>query len=112
MATSSACSRQDKKLREVSDQLTSLRATTTALGAAWLAGDISGTYTSTALDQTFALIDRQRMSLDASPRAVVDPRGARLSQAGERLSRLVAVLQEDVHRSDADSARRHLAEVS
>jgi hypothetical protein len=106
------CSRQDTRIRQLAEDFESLRSTTAGIGDAWLRGDVSGTYAATALDQTFRMLDRQRTELTASPRSLVDPRGAHLSQAGERLARLVAGLTEDVHRGDAEAARRHLGEVS
>jgi hypothetical protein len=109
---SSAFAREDSRIRQLAGNFESLRSTTAAIGEAWLTGDVSGTYASTALDRTFRMLDLQRTELAASPRSLVDPRGARLSQAGEHLARLVAVLTDDVHRGDANAARRHLGEVS
>ena len=82
------CAREDSRLRQAAENFESLRATTAAIGEAWLAGDVSGTFASTALDQTFRMLDLQRTELTASPRSLVDPRGARLSRVGERLTRL------------------------
>jgi hypothetical protein len=110
--TASSCTRQDTRIQQLTEEFASLRATTTGIGEAWVAGDVSGTYALTALDQTLRMLDRQRTELTTSPRSLLDPRGSRLSQAGERLSRLVVVLGEDVHRGDADSARGHMAEIS
>jgi hypothetical protein len=111
MAAASGCARQDTRMRQLAEEFESLRATAAAIGDAWLTGAVSGTYAATAFDQTFRMLDLQRTELASSPRSLVDPRGARLSQAGEHLSRLVALLGEDVHRGDADAARRHLREL-
>jgi hypothetical protein len=82
-----------------------------AIGEAWLSGDVSGTYAGTALKQTFHLVEQERASLAASPQALVDPRGAQLSQAAERLSRLLAVMMHDVCAANAAAVRQHLAEI-
>jgi hypothetical protein len=78
---------------------------------AWLSGSVSGTYTCTALEETFRLVEQERASLATAPRNLSDPRGARLSQAAEQLSRLLARLILDVRAADASSARAHVAEV-
>lgn len=110
--SSAACHRQDVKLQQHSEKLASLRATTTAVGEAWLAGDVSGTYAHTALEQTYMLVEQERTALAATPQALLDPRGAALSQAAERHSRLLALMIHDVRGADAEAARRHLADIS
>jgi hypothetical protein len=40
-----------------------------------------------------------------------DPRGAAMSQAAEKLSRLIAQLAGDTSAADADAVRRRLAEI-
>ena len=110
--TASGCTGQDARLQKQREAFASLRATTARIGEAWLAGDVSGTYTCTAFDQTLRLLDLQRASLTASPEALADARGGHLSQNAERLSRLLALLMQDVRRSDGSSARTHLAELS
>jgi hypothetical protein len=57
------------------------------------------------LDQTFMLVEQERAALAASPDALLDSRGAALSQSGERLSRLIAVLIHEIE--GADRARVH-----
>jgi hypothetical protein len=109
--TASGCASQDARLQKQQEAFASLRATTVRIGQAWLAGDVSGTYTYTAFDQTFRLLDDQRASLTASPQLLADARGGQLSQNAERLSRLLALLMADVRRSDGSSARKHLAEL-
>jgi hypothetical protein len=105
------CSRLDSRLQQHKEKLESLGATTAAIGEAWLAGSVSGTYSRTALEQTFLLVEQERATLASSPEALIDPRGAELSQAAERLSRLLAAMTQDVTRADTPSARRHLAEI-
>ena len=109
--SSAACHRQDQQLQQHTEKLASLRATTVAVGEAWLAGQVSGTYAHTALDQTFMLVEQERRSLAATPQALLDPRGAALSQAAERHSRLLALMIHDVQGADAGAARRRLAEI-
>jgi hypothetical protein len=105
------CGRQDQRLQQHQEKLESLGATTAALGDAWLAGGVSGTYTRTALEQTFRLVEQERSTLVSAPATLLDPRGARLSQAAERLSRLLASMMHDVSAADAPGVRRHLADI-
>jgi hypothetical protein len=110
--SSAACHRQDQQLQQHTEKLASLRATTVAVGEAWLGGDVSGTYAHTALDQTYMLVEQERTALAAAPQALLDPRGAALSQAAERHSRVLALMIHDVQGADAEATRRHLADLS
>jgi hypothetical protein len=105
------CGRQDTRLQQHREKFESLGATTAAIGESWLAGSTSGTFTVTALNQTFLLVEQERAALASSPEALLDPRGAELSQAAESLSRLIAQMQQDVRAADASSVRRRLANV-
>jgi hypothetical protein len=105
------CGRQDERLQQHREKFESLGASTSAIGEAWLAGSTSGTFTSTALEQTFLLVEQERYALASAPEALVDPRGAELSQAAERLSRLIAAMVRDVRAADAESVRQHLAKI-
>ena len=107
-----ACARQDTKLEQHQKALQSLRSTTTAIAGAWLDGKISGTYTRTALERTFQLIEQERATLAASPRMLSDPRGAQLSQAAEHMSRVVALMVNDVTTASGPSMRQRVAEIS
>jgi hypothetical protein len=108
---SPACNQQERRLQQHKEQFESLGSTTAAIGDAWLAGSVPGTYARAALEQTLRLSEQERTALAISPQSLVDPRGAQLSQAAERLSRLLAVMAEDVRAGDAPSARRHLTEI-
>jgi hypothetical protein len=105
------CSWQDERLQQHQEKFESLGSTMVAIGEAWLSGSVSGTYAVTALEQTFHLVEQERASLTASPQALVDPRGARLSEAADRLSRLLAVMIHDVRAANAAAVRQHLAEI-
>jgi hypothetical protein len=105
------CSRHDKRLEQHRENFESLGSTTAVVGEAWLSGNVSGTYTRTALEQTFYLVEQERTALAASPQSLLDPRGAQLSQAAERLSRLLAMIIHDVGAADAAAVRQHLAEI-
>jgi hypothetical protein len=105
------CSRQDERLQQHQEALQSLGASTAAIGQAWLAGSTSGTYTSTALEQMFVLVEQERTALTRKPASLADPRGAQLSQAAEHLSRLLAQMIDDVESADGRSVRRHLTEI-
>ena len=108
---SAGCSRQDERLRQHQEKFESLGSTTAAIGEAWLAGSTSGTYTRTALEQTQVLVEQERSALASVPEMLLDPRGAGLSQAAERLSRLLAAMIHDVGAADAESVRRHLTHI-
>jgi hypothetical protein len=109
--TGAACTRHDARLQQHKQKFESLGETTAAICEAWLRGDLSGTYTRTALHQTFMLAEQERTALAASPEALLDPRGADLSQSGERLARLIAMLVHDVEGADGDSVRERLAHI-
>jgi hypothetical protein len=109
MAT--ACDRHDQRLQQHDQKLESLAASTTAIGRAWLAGSTSGTYTITALEQTYALVEKERAALAKTPDVLVDPRGAELSQTAERLSRVLAAIRDEVRRSDAAAVRERLHDI-
>jgi hypothetical protein len=110
-AACGACSGPDKQLKEARKKLDGLAATTHAVGDAWLSRDVSSTYSRTAFQQTLQLLDKQRASLNASPKLLLDSRGAVLSQEAERLSRALAALIEDARGNDRTSAREHLSQV-
>jgi len=103
------CSRQDARLEEHKKNFESLGATTKVIGEAWLSGDVSGTYTRTALEQTFYLVEQERTKLASRPEMLQDPRGAALSQEAEQLSRVIASMMGDVGSADGDAARQRLA---
>lgn len=103
------CSRQDARLDEHKKNFESLAATTKAIGEAWLSGNVSGTYTRTALEQTFYLVEQERARLTSRPEMLQDPRGAALSQDAERLSRVIASMIGDVGTADGDATRQRLA---
>jgi hypothetical protein len=107
----SACTRQDQRLQEHREKFESLGSSTAAVAEAWLAGSASGIYTSTALEQLFVLVEQERSTLASAPDALLDPRGAELSQAGERLSRLIAAMTHDVRAADGASLRQHLTAI-
>jgi len=106
-----ACTHQDARLEQHKQNFESLGETTAAICEAWLGGDLSGTYTRTALDQTFRLVEQERTALAASPEALIDKRGAALSQSGERLSRLIATLIHEVDGANAASVRQLLTTI-
>lgn len=75
---------------------------------AWLAGDASRAYATTALEKMLQLADDERHAL-ASPQMLISPDGAALSQTGEQLSRAIARLEDSVRTSQEGSARDELA---
>ena len=109
MAT--ACGRQDQRLQQHDQKLESLAASATAIGRAWLAGSTSATYTITALEQTYVLVEKERAALAKTPDVLVDPRGAELSQTAERLSRVLAAIRDEVRGSDPAAVRQRLHDI-
>jgi hypothetical protein len=109
--STAGCSRQDSRLEQHTKNFASLGATVTMVTEAWLAGQLSGTYTRTALEKTFQLVEQERTALAQTPQALQDRRGARLSQVAEQLSRLIATLLLDVRGADGDAARRHVSDM-
>jgi hypothetical protein len=105
------CVRQDTRLEQHRKKFASLGETTAATVNGWLTGQLSGTFATAALETTFRLVEQERSSLAASPSLLQDPRGARLSETSERLSRLLAAAIRDVADANADAARQHLAEL-
>jgi len=105
------CSRQDARLEQHKKKFESLGATTAFTIDVWLAGEVSGTYTRTALETTFQLVEQERSALAKAPRWLQDPRGAALSVRAERLSRLLADLIADVGTADGASARQHVRQI-
>lgn len=105
------CNRQEAHLQQHQVSFESLGATTGSITRAWLAGDVSGTYAGTALEQTLSLVEQERRALTAAPEMLQDARGASLSQAAEHLSRVIASLIGDVKGRDGSGARTHLAEI-
>ncbi len=105
-----ACSR-DAALEQHRETLESLGATTAAIADAWLEGSASGTYARTSLERTRQLVERERTALAANAEALADARGAHLSEAAERLSRLLALLIRDVEHRDASAVRRRVAQI-
>lgn len=108
MLAATGCGRQDARLDEHHKNFESFGATTKVIADAWLSGQVSGTYTRTALEQTFYLVEQERSALASKPAMLQDRRGAALSQNAEHLSRLLASIIGDVTSADGQSARQHL----
>lgn len=104
----SSCSRKDQQLVDHSEAFQSLSATATAVVDDWLNGSISGTYTLTALDQTYLLVEQERASMSSSASTVIDPRGAALADSASELAHHIALMMAAVRSADAASARRQL----
>jgi hypothetical protein len=109
--TLTGCSSPEERIQHQKKAFRSLAATTVATAQAWLSGDTSGTYTRTALTQTLRLAEQERTALTADPQALAAPAGAALSRSAEQLSRLLAMLLQDVDAQDAHATRQHLAQL-
>jgi hypothetical protein len=105
------CSRQDRQLQDHQDAFASLSASTKKMVEVWLDGSTSGTYTLTALDQTLVMVEQERSSLAASPKLLIDQRGAAMADSASQLSRQIASMISDVRTANSDDARRHLEQL-
>lgn len=99
------CTSADSRIQLHAEKLASLRSSTQLVLDSWLSGRTRTVYTLTALEQTAALLDDERSELAQAPDALADPRGGRLSQAAERLSRRLAVAIQHVRRGNRDAVR-------
>jgi hypothetical protein len=106
-----ACTSQSDALTQHQEKLESLGASSAAIADAWLGDAISSKYTSTAFEQVYQLVEQERTALAAKPQALADARGAHLSAAAERLSRLLAVMMQDVAHGDPVALREHASKI-
>ena len=106
-----ACTSQSAALQQHQEKLESLGASSAAIAEAWLGGAVSTRYTRTALEQMYQLVEQERTALASKPQALADARGARLSEAADRLSRLLAVMMQDVEHGDAAALREHASTI-
>jgi hypothetical protein len=110
-AFTTACRRLDEQLQQHREKFESLAASAEFIGDAWLSGSTSNTYTATALSQTFLLVEKERATLASTPDALIDRRGAELSDSAEALARVIAGLLDDVRGADPAALRQRLAAV-
>jgi hypothetical protein len=109
--TVAACTSQGDALQQHQEKLESLGASSAAIADDWLDGAVSAGYTNTALEQVEQLVEQERTALASKPQALADPRGAHLSEAAERLSRLLAVMMQDVEHGDSAALRSHASKI-
>jgi hypothetical protein len=105
------CTSQSDALDQHQEKLESLGASSAAITENWLRGAVSGTYAGTALEQIHLLVEQERSALASKPPALADPRGAHLSEAADRLSRLLAIMMQDVEHGDAAALREHASKI-
>jgi hypothetical protein len=106
------CSAPQDRIQQHERQLRSLGATTAVVSDAWLSGRVSAAYAVTALEQTPALVERERAALGTDAELLRDAAGGQLSQAAEQLARQLAAVIGDVERADVAAVRRQLAGMS
>ena len=82
-----------------------------AIVDAWLRGSVSGTYTSTALEQMLTMVEADRAALTTSPKLLIDPRGAALADSAARFSQRLAAIMAAVQRADGATARAEAAAI-
>ena len=110
-AIAAGCASPDAEIQKHAEKMQSLRATTAAAAEAWLAGDASGTYTQTTLEQTFQLADQERAAVAATPQDLGSSPADAVAADGEQLMRRIAALSDAVRDRDAARVRRHLADL-
>ena len=98
---SAGCASPQRTIQQCQEKLESLAASTALLVDDFLGGQLSTTYTRTALDAIFTQVEQQRAALAATPELLADRRAAGLSQQAGQLSRLIAQMDQDVARGDA-----------
>ena len=106
-----SCSRQDRDLEQHQETLASLSSSTAAIVDAWLHGSVSGTFTLSALEQMLALVEQDRASLTASPKLLIDQRGAALADSAAQMSVRIASIMSAVQDADAHRAREQVAAI-
>jgi hypothetical protein len=104
-----ACGDDRRALADDRHVLMSCRETAAMLADGWLSGDLSTTYTRTALDTTARLLAERQSALAVDLSRLATPEGRSLSQSEERLSGRLASLSAAVGAADATAARRGLA---
>src|SRR5690242_17613428 len=103
------CGGKASDVQRHAEKIASLRASAVAVTNAWLAGDVSGTYTLTALERTFELVANEREAIASTPEDLALPGADAALRESDELTRSLAELWDAVRSADAASARRHLA---
>jgi hypothetical protein len=110
-AATAACSTAQNRIQHHQEKFRSLASTADTIGNAWLGGTVSGTYASTALEQTFLLVEQERRGLASAPRTLSDPVGAQLADAADQLARVIALLKQQIAAADVAAVRQHLSQI-
>lgn len=106
-----ACTSRSDALTQHQEKFESLGASTVAIAEDWLGGATSSRYTGTALEQIYQLVEQERTALARTPQALAETRGAQQSEAAERLSRLLAVMIQDIKRGDQAAFHDHASKI-
>ncbi|MCU1381431.1 MAG: hypothetical protein JWL71_128 [Acidobacteria bacterium] len=88
--------------------LTSSQATAAMVGDAWLSQAVTPIYAHTAFEATARVLNERHTQLSADLPLLATRDGAAMSDAEERVSRILASLSDAVERGDTAAARRHL----
>jgi hypothetical protein len=106
-----SCSRQDRELQQHQETMASLSGSTTAIVNAWLGGSVSGTYTSTALEDVLMMVEQDRYALAVSPKLLIDQRGAAIADSAAQLSQRLAAILSAVQQANSTAARAQVAAI-
>jgi hypothetical protein len=106
------CAGPDKRLHDTATALSSINATTRAVGQAWTERNASTAYTLAALDQALRLTEAQRADLLHDAALQSGSTGMRLVAHAEQLEHSLIELTSAVKRSDGDRVRRELNRLS
>jgi hypothetical protein len=107
----SGCGSTQDLINQQQKALISLSSTVTAVGKAWLEGNVSTTYSRTALETTARLLEKERAEIAASADALADPAVAAMSESQHQLARQISLLRKALEESDAATVRQLIAAV-
>ena len=105
------CGSNQDLVKQQQKALLSLNSTVTAVGNAWLEGNVSTTYARTALEATAGLLEKERAKMSASADALADPAVAAISESQNQLARQISLLRKALLNSDAATLRQLISAV-
>jgi len=108
----SACRGRDAQLHQAAQSVESIRATTSTVAMAWLAGELSDRFAQDAVARAFQLAEQTRTELSSSPESMADTRASAIVEDCQHLSRLLSHLSDSIQRHDRAAAQDALVDVS
>jgi len=105
------CTSPDARVKQHQDKLRSLAATTTSIGEAFAARNVSPTFARLALEQTFQLLQQERAAIAPSAQDLTKPETAALLRDSDAIAQQITVLVHDIDNGDRASAGGRLTDV-